>query len=99
MPLYHFVTADLPSSTVAPELDDTNASIALASDMDWTRDAGNWRIWGVDEETLGVYLAYLVEIGFMPTPIEGKGKALPAVELQEGQKEALSTVGGRGSLV
>ncbi|KAH0543946.1 large subunit of alpha-aminoadipate reductase [Glutinoglossum americanum] len=98
MPLYHFATADLPSSTIAPELDDTNASIAFASDAAWTHDEGNWRIWGVDEETLGIYLAYLIKVGFMPAPTERKGKALPPVELQEGQKEALSIVGGRGSL-
>ena len=35
MPLYHLVTADLPSSTIAPELDDTNAGIAFASDAAW----------------------------------------------------------------
>lgn len=99
MPLYHLATADLPSSTIAPELDDTNAAIAFASDVAWTHNEDKWRTWGVDEETLGVYLAYLVKVGFMPAPIEGRGKALPAIELQEGQKEALSTVGGRGALV
>lgn len=36
MPLYHFVTSDLPSNTKAPELDDANAVAALRADAAWS---------------------------------------------------------------
>ncbi|OJJ79156.1 L-aminoadipate-semialdehyde dehydrogenase [Aspergillus glaucus CBS 516.65] len=36
MPLYHFVTSDLPSNTKAPELDDANAAAALRADAAWS---------------------------------------------------------------
>jgi L-aminoadipate-semialdehyde dehydrogenase len=51
---------------------------------------------GVTLEIMKRYLAYLVAVGFLESPGEGK---LPAVKLGEGQREALSTVGGRGGLV
>ena len=43
------------------------------------------------------YLAYLVAVGFLEPPKEA-GK-LPEVELDEGQREALRSVGGRGAMV
>ncbi|EGE04943.1 L-aminoadipate-semialdehyde dehydrogenase [Trichophyton equinum CBS 127.97] len=95
MPLYHFVTADLPSNTRAPELDDTNASISLKSDAEWSGadvSAGS----GVTEELMGLYLAYLVAIGFLSPPTAAGVKALPTVNLSDAQKAALAGVGGRG---
>ncbi|KAK2731951.1 large subunit of alpha-aminoadipate reductase [Myotisia sp. PD_48] len=96
MPLYHFVTADLPSNTIAAELDDTNASTALRLDASWSgidASAGS----GVTENLMGYYLAYLVEIGFLPQPpCSSSFKPLPVVNLSATQREALSTVGGRG---
>ncbi|KAL1959532.1 hypothetical protein VTO42DRAFT_1977 [Malbranchea cinnamomea] len=95
MPLYHFVTADLPSNTKAPELDDTNAAAALRADAQWSgidASAGT----GVTEELMGIYLAYLVAIGFLPAPTDKAEKPLPPINLSDAQKAALSNVGGRG---
>lgn len=99
MPLYDFVTNDLPSNTKAPELDDTNAAIALRSDAEWTgenRSAGA----GVTGELMGVYLAYLVATGFLPAPKETVGKKLlPRVEISSQQLQVLGKVGGRGGSI
>ncbi|PSN68824.1 large subunit of L-aminoadipate-semialdehyde dehydrogenase [Corynespora cassiicola Philippines] len=94
LPLYHFVTGDLPADTKAPELDDRNAADSLKKDAAWTGQ--DWSQGGaVTEETVGVYVSYLIELGFMPRP-EGKGeKALPEPKLTEGMREGMKRVGGR----
>ncbi|KAJ8097382.1 hypothetical protein POJ06DRAFT_303633 [Lipomyces tetrasporus] len=96
-PLLHFVLDNLPQSTKAPELDDRNAVAALKFDTEtWTGEdvsAGK----GITEATMGVYLAYLVEIGFLDRPGAGK-KPLPSVALDDGVMHALLSVGGRGGL-
>ncbi|ODV92554.1 hypothetical protein CANCADRAFT_1144 [Tortispora caseinolytica NRRL Y-17796] len=95
-PLLHFVLDSLPQNTRAPELDDTNACIALKKDIQWT---------GVDvskgsavlSAEVGKYLAYLVAIGFIsPPPSEGKLK-LPSVTLSEESLKLQQAIGGRGS--
>jgi L-2-aminoadipate reductase len=49
----------------------------------------------VTPEIVGVYLAYLVELGFMASP-SGKGeRSLPKIVLEKAQREALVDVGGR----
>jgi L-2-aminoadipate reductase len=96
MPLYTFVANDLPSSTRAPELDDTNAEKALYADREWSgEDVSEGG--GVTKTTIGIYLAYLVAIGFLPSPTKTPLKALPDVKIPARQMEALSNVGGRGS--
>ena len=97
LPLYHFVTADLPTSTKSPELDDSNAlavlradSAASSSGKDWTKGSG------VDIETMKKYVAWLVAVGFLPSP---QGEQLQKVEIDETQKKALGKVGGRGGTV
>ncbi|KAI5299159.1 large subunit of alpha-aminoadipate reductase, partial [Ascosphaera atra] len=95
MPLYHFVTADLPSQTKAPELDDTNAAAALSADAKWSGvdvSAGA----GVTESVVGIYLSYLISTGFLPAPTEKGVKELPTPQISEEQKRALANVGGRG---
>lgn len=72
-PLLHFVLDDLPTSTKAPEMDDTNAR-ALA------RSAGEKEGAGVDTELVGLYLAWLVRAGFLPEPPVGSGKRLPEIK-------------------
>ncbi|KAK9491995.1 hypothetical protein V1508DRAFT_398387 [Lipomyces doorenjongii] len=96
-PLLHFVLDNLPQSTKAPELDDRNAVAALKFDGEhWTgEDVSTGK--GITEEIMGVYLAYLVEIGFLDKPGEGK-KVLPGVVLDDYVIEALLRVGGRGGL-
>ncbi|KAF9698137.1 hypothetical protein EKO04_003866 [Ascochyta lentis] len=94
LPLYHFVTGDLPADTKAPEMDDRNAAKALKADEKWT--AQDWSAGAaVTEDTVGVYISYLIELGFMPAP-EKKGlKELLASKLTDAMKETLKTVGGR----
>lgn len=100
MPLYHFVTADLPSDTKAPELDDVNAAAALRADAVWSGvDASAGA--GVTEELVGLYASYLVAVGFLPRPASSTSQSanarpLPAAKLSEDQKKALQSVGGRG---
>ncbi|KAG0131878.1 hypothetical protein HOY82DRAFT_669743 [Tuber indicum] len=97
-PLLHFVLDNLPSSTKAPELDDSNAVTALLSDQEWTGQDGS-RGAGVCVEQMGIYLAYLIGIGFLPLP-SGKGELeLPVLEISDRQRGALESVGGRAGLV
>jgi L-2-aminoadipate reductase len=98
MPLFTFVANDLPSNTRAPELDDTNAEKALYTDKEWTGEDVSDGC-GVTKNTIGVYLAYLVAIGFLPSPLKTPLKALPAIKIPAVQLEALSNVGGRGTAV
>jgi L-aminoadipate-semialdehyde dehydrogenase len=94
-PLLHFVLDDLPSGSKAPELDDTNAVISLKTDAKWTKE--DWSQGsGVSVETMGVYIAYLVAIGFMPAPQKKGERELPSITLSEEQLQGLSSVGGRG---
>ncbi|GEQ66776.1 hypothetical protein JCM33374_g439 [Metschnikowia sp. JCM 33374] len=95
-PLLHFVLDNLPQDTKAPELDDENTVKSLKADAVWTHEdvsAGK----GVEEDIVGIYISYLVKIGFLPGP-SGEGKKLPEIELSE---ETLSLItsgaGGRGS--
>ena len=97
MPLFTFVANDLPSNTRAPELDDRNAEKALYADKEWTGEDVSGGS-GVTKNIIGLYLAYLVAIGFLPPPTKIPPlKALPAVEISALQRKALSSVGGRGA--
>jgi len=98
MPLYHFATTNLPADTIAPEMSDTNATAALRSDTVFTGEDHSSGAC-VDEEIMGIYLAYLAGIGFLSLP-DGKGKVrLPEAKISPEQKIALLRVGGRGALV
>lgn len=98
MPLYHFATTDLPGDTIAPEMDDANASVSLKKDAEFTGEdvsAGS----GPNTDILGNYLAYLSGIGFLPKPAGKAERTLPELQSSEEQKAALLRVGGRGALV
>jgi L-aminoadipate-semialdehyde dehydrogenase len=85
----------LPADSKAPELDDSNAAKALTADAAWTGEdlsGGS----GVTVDTVGVYLAYLIEVGFMPPPTSSSSKTLPEIKLSLGQREEILKVGGRG---
>lgn len=95
-PLLHFVLDNLPQDTKAPELDDQNTVTSLVADVALTNEdvsAGK----GVVDEILGVYISYLVKIGFLPQP-SSSGQQLPHIDLSD---ETLSLItsgaGGRGS--
>ena len=84
-PLLHFVLDDLPTSTKAPELNDTNMRALLAPHMKETNRT-------VDNELAGKYLAWLVEVGFLPPP-SSAGKPLPKLS----NKVATRAVGRSGN--
>ncbi|KAF2116492.1 L-aminoadipate-semialdehyde dehydrogenase-like protein large subunit [Lophiotrema nucula] len=94
LPLLHFVTGDLPADTKAPELDDRNATKALEDDEKWTKE--DWSKGGaVLEKEIGVYVSYLIDLGFMPKP-DGKGElSLPDLKISEAMREGMAKVGGR----
>ncbi|GAA6017490.1 hypothetical protein JCM11491_006841 [Sporobolomyces phaffii] len=84
-PLLHFVLDDLPTSTKAAELDDTNTVQLL-------RGAGQAETVTVDDEQVGRYLAWLVAAGFLDLPPrEGADgvRSLPELELQSGGARAI----------
>lgn len=77
-PLLHFVLDDLPTSTKAPELDDKNARALL-------KGSGLPESATVDRGLVGMYLAWLVEAGFLPVPsVEDAPEKLPSVYLPPG---------------
>jgi L-2-aminoadipate reductase len=95
-PLLHFVLDNLPQSTKAPELDDRNARAVLTSDIEWTReDLSQGK--GVGPQEMGLYLAYLVGIGFLDPPSALGRAPLPKVQIDPRTLEKLTRVGGRGS--
>lgn len=60
-PLLHFVLDDLPTSTKAPQLDDANTRALLR------QHSGRLAL-TVDDDLMGLYLAWLVGAGFLPPP-------------------------------
>ena len=98
MPLYHFVTRDLPEDTRAPELDDTNTSTALKLDLECN---GNFTTYcsEIKEPLIGKYLRYLVDVEFLSPPTDKQAKPLPASTLSNEQRENLAKLAGRGKLV
>ena len=95
LPLFDWVTADLPSDSKSADLDDANAQVVLLADGFNPNDSEVQ----VDQETVGTYIAFMAEVGFIPPPPnEGKAKKLPPVRLDENQKEALQKVGRGGAL-
>jgi L-2-aminoadipate reductase len=95
-PLLHFVLDNLPQSTKAPELDDRNAQSVLVADMEWTGDDLS-RGKGVGAEEMGLYLAYLVGIGFLEHPSLTSRRSLPEVNIDQAILKKLGSVGGRGT--
>jgi L-aminoadipate-semialdehyde dehydrogenase len=94
LPLYHFVTGDLPADTKAPELDDQNAAQALKKDEAWTKQ--DWSQGGaVTEDTVGTYISYLIELGFMPKPEKKGVRELVMSTLTDAMREGMKLVGGR----
>lgn len=95
-PLLHFVLDNLPQDTKAPELDDENAVKALKADITLSgEDVSSGK--GVVDKELGLYISYLVKIGFLPAPT-GKGEALAKVDLSEETLALITSgAGGRGS--
>ncbi|GAA5899685.1 L-aminoadipate-semialdehyde dehydrogenase [Sporobolomyces salmoneus] len=79
-PLLHFVLDDLPTSTKAAELDDTNTVKLL-------RSAGQAETVTVDDAQMGRYLAWLIAAQFVESPPRAGEEgvlSLPDLDLQGG---------------
>jgi L-aminoadipate-semialdehyde dehydrogenase len=86
-PLLHFVLDDLPTSTKAAALDDTNTVALLEK-------AGEKAAVTIDDEQMGKYLAWLVAAGFLDLP-EAKGaRQLPQLDLGAGGAKAIGRSSG-----
>lgn len=95
-PLLHFVLDDLPQSTKAPELDDTNTRTSLLKDASWTGvDLSSGK--GVDNKQMGIYLSYLIAIGFLEAPPTTGSSKLPEISVSAEILDRLANVGGRGN--
>ncbi|PKY01910.1 L-aminoadipate-semialdehyde dehydrogenase large subunit [Aspergillus campestris IBT 28561] len=92
LPLFHFVVGDLPSNSLAPELDDTNAETSLRA-FGATPEKLSDR--AVTTEIIGKYLAFLIATGFVPSPSTPGAKAIPEVDTQ--RLQAMGSLGGRSS--
>lgn len=73
-PLLHFVLDDLPRSTKAPELDDLNMQRILGS----SGASGDVKQ-TVNQETTGLYIAWLINAGFLDAPPRVGSIALPVL--------------------
>lgn len=85
-PLLHFVLDDLPTSTKAAALDDSN-TVALL------KGAGEKSAVTVDDVLVGKYLAWLVAADFLEAPPAG-GKPFPMLDLQNGVARAIGRSSG-----
>ena len=94
--LCDWVTDNLPRDTETRPLDDTNTrSVLRADDPSYNFEEKS----RVTEETVGLYLAFMVAIGFIKPPTGGGEKSkreLPHVYIGERQKRLLEKVGRSG---
>ena len=93
LPLYHLAVSDLPADSRSPLLSTSNTREALVADQN-QKAKGRFE---VTDEILKRYFAYLVEIGFLPTPQDTEVE-LPTVELSEQRRNALAKLEGRGKI-
>ncbi|KAF2864941.1 L-aminoadipate-semialdehyde dehydrogenase large subunit [Massariosphaeria phaeospora] len=97
LPLFHFVVGDLPANTIAPELDDRNAQTVLRSSQNTAAEQQRaYDDLDVSLDTVGMYLAFLVKVGFLPAPSEAR-RALPECKLDEEGIRRLDSLGGRAT--
>ncbi|KAG0372954.1 large subunit of alpha-aminoadipate reductase, partial [Mortierella sp. AD032] len=79
-PLLHLVMDDLPTSTKSPELDDTHTQQVTIQGTQNHAFAATPRM---EESQIGIYLAYMVKVGFLDQPtLAGEG-ILPLPEIKE----------------
>lgn len=96
-PLLHMVLDDLPGNTRAPELDDSNAVASLKQDAAWTgidKSAGA----GATELQIGIYIAFLNRVGYLPPPTKTAEIPLPEIDVSQAQIDLVASgAGGRSS--
>ncbi|KAG0361342.1 alpha-aminoadipate reductase [Gamsiella multidivaricata] len=79
-PLLHLVMDDLPTATKSPELDDAHTQKVV---VQGTRNGGFDATPRMDSEQIGVYLAYLVKVGFLDRPTRSGEGVLTLPEIKE----------------
>ncbi|EDO15610.1 hypothetical protein Kpol_1006p6 [Vanderwaltozyma polyspora DSM 70294] len=95
-PLLHMVLDDLPSGTRAPELDDSNTVKSLKNDVKWTGiDVSKGK--GIDRDQMGIYISYLIKVGFLPPPSHKGQYELPEINLTDEQISLVSSGAGARS--
>lgn len=95
-PLLHMCLDGLPENTRAPELDDTNATLSLKKDEKLTHvDVSSGK--GATPEQIGIYIAFLNKVGFLPPPPSKGELSLPEVSLSEEQIKLVSSGAGARS--
>ena len=81
-PLLHLVMDDLPTATKSPQLNDSHTQRVVV-----TRDSSHAFAQGtprMDESQIGIYLAYMVKVGFLDQPTRsGVDGALLLPEIKE----------------
>lgn len=93
LPLFDWVTADLPSDTKSRDLDNKNAQAVLRANGVEEKDCQVQ----VTQETVGAYLAFMADIGFINRPQGAKeGMSLQVIGIGEEQRQALKMVGRGG---
>ncbi|KAJ3092157.1 large subunit of alpha-aminoadipate reductase [Quaeritorhiza haematococci] len=87
-PLLHFVLDDLPTSTKSAELDDRNTRAACARAKQIEQGTESLLLACPDMNALmGLYLGYLVGVGFLDTPPSVPKVAEAGAVVKEGQKD------------
>ncbi|RMZ75817.1 hypothetical protein DV737_g5114, partial [Chaetothyriales sp. CBS 132003] len=98
LPLFHFVVGNLPADTDAPELDDANAAAALrqydVNAIDTASQKDPLAASSVGVQALGMYLAYLVAVGFLPEPLSKGEFKLPILDDARVRALAAADLGG-----
>ncbi|KAG0019723.1 large subunit of alpha-aminoadipate reductase [Entomortierella chlamydospora] len=79
-PLLHLVMDDLPTATKSPELDDSHAQKVVINGANNGGFASTPRM---DESQIGVYLAYLIKVGFLDKPVNSGEGILVLPEIKE----------------
>ncbi|KAI2607944.1 aminoadipate reductase [Hypoxylon sp. NC1633] len=98
LPLFHFVVGDLPANSIAPKLDDVNTGAALRLYENIQEAGGDPRVNNVvGVEAIGMYLAYLVAIRFLPPPTQSGERQLPKLSGQLLEAVTKNALGGRSA--
>lgn len=95
-PLLHMALDDLPGNTRAPELDDFNTVVSLKKDANWfgvDRAVGA----GATPEQIGIYIAFLNKVGFLPAPTGTAALPLPAITVSQEQIDLVASGAGARS--
>lgn len=98
LPLFHLAVSDLPADSRSPALDDANTRALLERAAADGLGDGKEPSFELGEQVVERYLAYLHEIGFIPSPTRKAAKTLPTVQIGKEQREALGKVEGRGAV-